>query len=181
MAQPYIGQVLTFGGNFAPQGYLACNGQSVPISQYETLFQLIGTTYGGDGVQTFNVPDLRGRTPVHMGRGAGTGTYVIGQVGGTESVTLNTQQLPNHPHAAAVITGAPSTSATPASNEVLGDMGPSATTTTHTYQPFTAGAQTALAGQSISATGGGQSHENRQPFLVFTYAIATIGVFPSQQ
>lgn len=180
MAQPYIGQVLTFGGTFAPLGYLACNGQSVPISQYETLFQLIGTTYGGDGQQNFNLPDLRGRTPVHMGKGAGTSSYVIGQVGGTESVTLNTPQLPNHPHAAAVITGTQSTSATPASNRVLGDMGPLGTTSTHTYQPFTAGAQTPLAAQSISITGGSQAHENRQPFLVFTYAIATVGVFPTQ-
>jgi microcystin-dependent protein len=180
MAQPYIGQILTFAGNFAPLGYLLCNGQSLSISQNDVLFQLIGTTYGGDGVNTFNLPNLQGRTPIHMGQGPGLGNYVIGQIAGTEGVTLISQQLPQHNHFVAVVTGIRSSSAQPATNAVLGDMGPSQTTSTNTYLPYAASGQTALAPQSITITGQGNAHENRQPYLAITYAIAVQGIYPAQ-
>src|SRR6476659_7046180 len=99
MSQPYVGQILLFGGNFAPAGWMTCQGQSLPISENETLFNLIGTTYGGDGQETFNLPDLQGRLPVHMGKGPQVSqTYVIGEPFGTESVTLTSQQMPQHTH-----------------------------------------------------------------------------------
>lgn len=179
MAQPFIGQILTFAGNFAPLGYLPCNGQSIPISQNDVLFALIGTTYGGDGVNTFNLPNLQGRTPIHMGQGRGLSAYSIGQIAGVESVTLVTQQLPGHNHSVAVVTGTRSTVGIPAANTVLGDTGPQAATSTD-YAPFAASGQTALASQTIGMAGQSLPHENRQPYLAITYAIAVQGVFPPQ-
>src|SRR5512138_1946918 len=101
MAQPYVGELRMFAGNFAPAGWLFCEGQLLPISEYETLFNLIGTTYGGDGQSTFALPDLQSRVPIHMGQGPGLSSYVIGEAGGTEAVTLTVQQIPNHGHPAA--------------------------------------------------------------------------------
>src|SRR4029077_14583343 len=98
MSQPYVGQILMFGGNFAPAGWMTCSGQLLPISENETLFNLIGTTYGGDGQETFALPNLCGRVPIHMGTGGGLSTYQIGEAAGTESVTLTTQQIPQHNH-----------------------------------------------------------------------------------
>ena len=100
MSQPYVGQIMIFGGNFAPAGWMLCAGQLLPISEFDTLFNLIGTTYGGDGEQTFGLPNLQGRVPVHMGQGAGLSSYIIGEAAGTESVTLTTQQIPVHNHLA---------------------------------------------------------------------------------
>src|SRR5690242_1592752 len=100
MGQPYVGEIRMFGGNFAPAGWMLCQGQTLAISENDTLFNLIGTTYGGDGQETFNLPDLQGRVPVHMGQGPGLSqNYVIGEQGGVESVTLTTQQIPTHSHA----------------------------------------------------------------------------------
>ncbi len=99
MGQPYIGEIRMFAGNFAPAGWMLCAGQTLPISEYEVLFQLIGTTYGGDGQETFNLPDLRGRVPIHMGTGPDGTTYQQGEMGGVEEVTLTVQQIPNHNHA----------------------------------------------------------------------------------
>src|SRR3954451_9910333 len=98
MAQPYVGEIRMFGGNFAPAGWMFCDGQTMAISENETLFQLIGTTYGGDGQQTFCLPDLRGRIPVHQGARNGGSTYILAQTGGSESVTLTQQQIPAHTH-----------------------------------------------------------------------------------
>src|SRR4051794_20645387 len=99
MAQPYVGEIRIFAGNFAPAGWMFCEGQLLPISEYETLFQLIGTTYGGDGQSTFALPDLRGRIPLHQGTSASSGSaYQLAETGGTEQVTLTTQQIPNHTH-----------------------------------------------------------------------------------
>src|SRR3954453_6845221 len=97
MAQPYIGEIRLFGGNFAPAGWAFCDGSTLPISEYDTLFNLIGTTYGGDGQETFALPDLRGRVPVHQGTASGP-TFQLGESGGTESVTLTAQQIPAHSH-----------------------------------------------------------------------------------
>ena len=179
MAQPFIGQILTFAGTFAPVGYLPCNGQSLPISQNEVLYNLIGTIYGGDGVTTFNLPNLQGRTPIHMGQGQGLSAYAIGQMAGTESVTLITQQLPSHNHAVAVVTGSRANLGIPSAATVLGDTGPLAATSTD-YAPFASAGQTALAPQSIAPAGQSVPHENRQPYLAITYAIAVEGVFPPQ-
>src|SRR6185312_3397179 len=107
MSQPYVGQILMFAGNFAPAGWMTCQGQTLPISENEVLFQLIGTTYGGDGESTFNLPDLQGRVPIHMGTGSGLSTYQIGEQAGTESVTLTQQQIPSHNHFALTVSGPP--------------------------------------------------------------------------
>src|SRR5512143_818219 len=98
MGSPYVGEIRMFGGNYAPVGWAFCNGAIMPISENETLFNLIGTTYGGDGQTTFALPDLRGRLPLHMGQGGGLSNYVIGQQGGVETVILTTQQIPARSH-----------------------------------------------------------------------------------
>src|SRR3954463_9270891 len=122
MAQPYIGEIRMFGGNFAPAGWAVCQGQLMPISENDALFNLIGTTYGGDGQSTFGLPDLRGRAPVHMGQGSGLSSYTIGQNGGSEFVTLTTQQMPTHNHLVQVITGTTANNTSkPASNSILSD------------------------------------------------------------
>src|SRR3954466_3975334 len=98
MAQPYVGEIRMFAGNFAPNGWMFCEGAPLPISQYDVLFQLIGTTYGGDGEQTFNLPNLASRVPIHMGTGPDGTTYQLGEMAGTEQETLTVQQIPNHTH-----------------------------------------------------------------------------------
>src|SRR6266480_4776110 len=119
MAQPYVGEIRIFAGNFAPAGWMFCEGQLLPISENETLFQLIGTTYGGDGQSTFNLPDLRGRVPVHQGQGNGLSNYTMGQQGGVEQVTLATQETPAHTHPLVAST---SPGTTPnAQGNILGD------------------------------------------------------------
>jgi len=160
-----------FGGTFNPAGWAYCKGQSLPISQYETLFNLIGTTYGGDGQQNFAVPDLRGRVPVHMGQGPGiTQNYVIGEEGGVEEVTLTEQQLPTHGHAMLASTG-PGGSANPEGN-VIGS--PPAVTIFKREKP-----EKAMAASMILPVGGSQPHENRMPYLTITYIISLYGLYPS--
>jgi microcystin-dependent protein len=172
MGSPYVGEIRMFGGNFAPAGWAFCNGQLVPISQNDVLFTLIGTTYGGDGQNTFGLPDLQGRIPLHMGTDAGTGTtFSIGEKAGSETVTLTTQQLPSHNHALMASTNAAGSNA-PANNML-------ATTTTDFY--FAAPATAALAPQSIGPSGGGnQPHENLMPFLAVSFIISLFGIFPTQ-
>ncbi len=174
MSQPFIGQVIAVGFNFAPVGWLMCNGQTVPISQFEPLFALIGTTYGGDGQNTFALPDLRGRSPLCMGTGSGLPTFVQGQLGGAESVSLASGQIGSHNHPLQVSANAGNTQ-TPASNVVLGN-GISPDVSVYAPTPST----TTLSGTSIGLTGGNVPHENRQPFLTVNYIIATEGIFPSQ-
>src|SRR5438309_4954850 len=122
MAQPYVGEIRMFAGNFAPAGWMFCEGQLLPISEYETLFQLIGTTYGGDGQSTFALPDLRGRVPIHQGSN-GTSTYNLAENGGVETVTLTTNQIPGHTHPA-IATAVAATANTGATSLFLSDMGP---------------------------------------------------------
>jgi microcystin-dependent protein len=180
MSQPYVGQILIFGGNFAPAGWALCQGQLVPISENETLFNLIGTTYGGDGQQTFGLPNLQGRVPLHMGQGAGLSSYVIGQASGVESVTLNTQQIPNHNHLVQVASPNANTNInTPASNVILADQFQNSGQNFFSYTPFNNTNQSALGSQSIGLTGGNQPHENRQPLLVLNFIISLFGVYPS--
>src|SRR3954454_11241549 len=109
MAQPYVGEIRMFGGNFAPNGWMFCEGQTLPISENDVLFQLIGTTYGGDGEETFNLPNLASRVPIHMGTGPSGTTYQIGEMAGTEQETLTVQQIPSHTHALVASSGAATT------------------------------------------------------------------------
>jgi microcystin-dependent protein len=169
MAQPYIGEIRMFGGTFAIQGWAFCNGALQSISQNEALYQLLGTTYGGDGVNTFALPDLQGRVPVHQGQGAGLQNYVLGQKSGVETVTLVTAQLPAHSHIAMAGSGAAQSS--PA-NTSWGSV------SNNTYGPGTSAANTMNAG-SMGLSGSGQPHDNMLPFLVLTFIIALYGVFPS--
>lgn len=173
MSQPYIGEVRLFGGNFAPVGWNFCDGSLLSIAQWSALFNLIGTTYGGDGLNTFGVPDLRGRAVIHQGTGAGLSPYVIGQPVGVENVTVTTQQMALHPH---TFSGNNSggTSPNPATTAVL-----AAAPTGYDIYDGT-GTPTALIARSVSNTGGSAPHNNRQPCLAITYIIALEGIYPSQ-
>jgi microcystin-dependent protein len=166
MAQPYVGEIRMFAGNFAPAGWMMCEGQLLPISENETLFQLIGTTYGGDGESTFALPDMRGRIPIHQGN-----TFQLAQTGGAEDITLTTQQMPLHNHAAigATVTG----DQTSANNAVPAN---SVTITPYLNTP----PDSAFNAAAISPDGGSQPHTNFQPYLCFNYIISLFGIFPSQ-
>jgi len=175
MAQPYVGEIRMFGGNFNPSGWQNCDGQLVAISQYETLFQLIGTTYGGDGQSNFALPDLRGRAPIHTGTNPSTGSsYPLAQAAGSESVTLTTQQLPGHSHPVqATTTGqtvAPGNTALPA-------LPASTQSGTAIYDAATPSVN--LNAGSVGNAGGSQPHDNMQPYLAVTYIISMFGIFPS--
>jgi microcystin-dependent protein len=172
MGQPYVGEIRMFGGNFAPNGWMFCQGQTLQISEYEVLFQLIGTTYGGDGEQTFNLPNLAGRLPMHQGTNQGT-AFVMGESAGVENVTLTTQQIPNHTHPLLATSDVAGVNA-PANN-LLG-----ATTGATTLAYGTDNPKLTLAPGSISFVGGNQPHENMQPYLCVSFIIALYGVFPSQ-
>jgi microcystin-dependent protein len=163
MSDPYIGEIRMFGGNFAPVGWLFCQGQLLPISQYDVLFNLIGTTYGGDGQNTFALPDLQSRMPVHQGSG-----YVLGQTGGAESVTLNRNQLPVHTHQP--VAAAVATSQSPNAN-----FWASYANSEYSSQPPAA----AMAANALSPAGGNQPHDNMSPYQVINFIIATEGIYPS--
>ncbi|HTW71896.1 MAG TPA: tail fiber protein [Acetobacteraceae bacterium] len=171
MSQPFIGQIIAVGFNFAPVNWHLCDGSSLPISQYTALYQLIGTTYGGDGVNNFNLPDLRGRFAINMGQGAGLSPYVLGQPGGEEQHTLTTTEMGGHTHSLVAANNV--TVAVPAAGLALG---------TPASEPIygTSGATTTLAPRSIGQAGGSQPHENRQPYLAINYIIALYGIYPPQ-
>jgi microcystin-dependent protein len=167
MAQPYVGEIRMFAGTFAPVGWLFCEGQLLPISENETLFQLIGTTYGGDGQSTFGLPDLQGRIPLHQGGG-----FTLADKGGVEEVTLTTQQIPVHTHAF-MGTGNTATGNAPANNAFAGATG--ATIFPYgTDQPLTT-----LHPSTIGSAGGSQPHTNFQPYICINYIISLFGIFPS--
>ncbi|HEX3681338.1 MAG TPA: tail fiber protein [Bryobacteraceae bacterium] len=169
---PYLGEIRIFSGNFAPKGWAMCNGQLLAISSNTALFSLLGTYYGGNGTSTFALPDLRSRLPVHQGQGQGLSPYNVGQNGGNESLTLNTQQLPRHNHNVATFNG-PGNSQHP-SGSVL------ASTTDANDKPYTsaAGDGTTLNPAAISFNGSSQPHNNLQPYLCMTFIIATQGIYP---
>lgn len=169
MAQPYVGEIRMFGGNFAPAGWAFCDGSLQPISEYDTLFNLIGTTYGGDGQQTFAVPDLRGRLPIHMGQGPGLSNYVIGQSGGTESVTLIANQMPTHNHLL-MVSGTAASASSPQSNML-------ANATANLYLRDTPSGT--MSNASVNLTGGNQAHENMMPYLCVSFIISLYGIYPS--
>lgn len=173
MGEPYIGEIRMFAGNFAPAGWAFCQGQLVPISENDALFTLIGTTYGGDGQETFGIPDLQGRAPMHAGQGPGiTQNYQLGENGGVESVTLSTQQIPVHNHAIL------------ASNEAGQAPQPQGAYLAQTNPGFPYVAQSSpmvnLNANARSPVGGSQPHENIQPYLAISFILSLYGVFPQQ-
>ena len=170
MSTPYVGEIRMFGGNFAPQGWLLCDGSLLPISEYETLFSLIGTTYGGDGMSTFALPDLRGRIPAHMGIGPGLSPYTIGEALGSETVTLTNQQIPSHTHAMSASTNVGGR--TSPSNNVL-----ARSTNADIYSGDAPSG--AMAGTAVSTVGGSQPHGNLMPTLCVNFIISIYGIYPS--
>jgi microcystin-dependent protein len=171
-SNPFVGQVMLVAGYYAPTGWLRCDGQVLPIIQYETLFQLIGTTYGGDGQDTFAVPDLRGSVPLHAGQGQGLTSRVLGESGGSETVTLHEGLLPAHSHPA-FASNAAGTSAAPTGLLPARD----ASGSLHSA----GGPNAALAPDAVQPVGGGQAHPNLQPTLAVTFCIAYEGIWPSPQ
>lgn len=166
MSDQFIGQIMPAAFNFAPRYFAQCNGALLPISQNQALFSLLGTTYGGDGIQTFGLPDLRGRTPIGMG-----GSYAIGEKAGVESVSLLASQIPTHTHG---VNGCNQPAA--ARSPAAGFFGNTASTSL--YAP--SGPQVALNANTVGASGGSQPHPNMQPYSVLNFCIALSGVFPSR-
>jgi len=166
MAQPYVGEIRMFGGNFAPAGWQFCEGQLLPIAENETLFQLIGTTYGGDGQSTFALPDLRGRLPTHQGNG-----FPLAETGGAEQATLTVNQIPAHSHSLVATTNVANQSSP--LNNLLAQS-----TTADLYIEDIQ--NVSLAPTSMGAAGGSQPHTNFQPYLCVSFIISLFGIFPSQ-
>jgi microcystin-dependent protein len=166
MAQPYVGEIRMFAGNFAPAGWMFCEGQLLPISEYETLFNLIGTTYGGDGQSTFALPDLRGRLPVHQGNG-----FILAETGGSEEITLTVSQIPAHTHPV-LATSDLATAANP---------GGSYLSSTNTGQKIysTSPPTVQMPSNLVGSIGGSQPHTNFQPYLCVDFIISLYGIFPS--
>ena len=165
--EPFIGEIILFAGNFAPRGYAFSNGQLLSIAQNTALFSILGTTYGGNGQTTFALPDLRSRVPIHQGQGPGLSNYSLGQVAGTESVTLTASQLPPHTHTVNAssqsdITGNPS------GNFPAGGSS------------YDTAANTTMSGGMVTGGGGGQPHSIVQPYLTLNYCIAIEGIYPSR-
>lgn len=169
MPEPFVGEIRMFAGNFAPAGWMFCEGQLLPISENDILFQLIGTTYGGDGEETFQLPDLRGRLPLHQGTRDGT-TYILGESGGVEQVTLTTQQIPVHTHAL-LASSATGTSPSPVDNVLA------SSNVVSMYKTSTA--TTPMNAQAAGPAGGSQPHTNFQPYLCINFIISLFGVYPS--
>lgn len=167
MAQPYVGEIRMFGGNFAPAGWNFCDGSLLPISEFETLFNLIGTTYGGDGQSTFAVPDLRGRLPIHFGNG-----FTLAETGGAEEITLTVQQIPIHTHALVASTAAGAQNA-PA-NQLI-----AASPSIKLFIQDTPDSSLSAA-NAVTPVGGSQPHTNFQPYLCVDFIISLFGIFPSQ-
>jgi microcystin-dependent protein len=173
MGTPYIGEIRMFAGNFAPAGWAFCDGQLIPISENDTLFSLIGTTYGGDGQETFGLPNLQSRVPIHAGQGPGLSNRPLSEMSGTETVTLTVQQTPNHSHTSVATSNVASTT-TPSSTVAI------ASSQTSLVTPFGADAPvTALHPTTIGPAGGSQPHENIQPYLCINFIISLFGVYPT--
>jgi microcystin-dependent protein len=167
----YVGEIRMFGGNFAPEGWMFCEGQTLPISENDVLFQLIGTTYGGDGEETFNLPDLRGRLPIHIGTGADGSTFILAESAGVEDVTLTNQQVPIHSHPLVATTNI--ATATGPGGNVLAQS----SVAKMYIQDAT---DTNTAATAVGVVGGSQPHTNIQPYLCISFIISLFGQFPSQ-
>jgi microcystin-dependent protein len=172
MAQPYVGEIRIFAGNFAPAGWMFCDGQTLPISENDTLFNLIGTTYGGDGESTFQLPDLQGRIPIHQGSLQGT-AFILGEKAGVEDVTLTTQQIPTHTHPLTATND--TASQTNPGGQILSRFSQA---NIDPYLEQTPPNQN-LATSSITIVGGSQPHTNFQPYLCLNYIISLFGLYPS--
>ena len=170
MSEPFIAEVKIFAGNFAPRSWAFCDGQLLPIAQNTALFSLIGTTYGGDGRTTMGLPDLKGRAPMHPGRGPGLTQRRLGQKGGVETVALNLGQMPQHNHAINVVDGVPDQSSPGGASHAQAPI----------YAPDGANLNANLANSAIANQGGGGAHNNMQPYLVLNFIIALQGLFPSR-
>lgn len=168
----FTGEIRLMAFNFTPRGWLPCDGRLLLINQNQALFALLGTTFGGDGMKTFALPDLRGRVPVHQGQGTGLTHRTFGETGGAETVTLTTAQLPAHTHSLSA-SAAAGTSATPANNVLAADSNGG-----KDYAATSDG--TALSTTAIGSTGGGQPHENMPPYLALNYFICIYGIFPTR-
>jgi len=173
MGQPYVGEIRMFAGNFAPNGWMFCEGQTLPINENETLFQLIGTTYGGDGQETFNLPNLASRVPIHMGTQSGI-TYQLAEMAGTEQETLTVQQIPSHTHPVLAAAGNQVLAPGATASLAAGTGGPQGV---ELYVP--AADLVALNPAAVGQAGGSQPHENTQPFLCINFVISLFGIFPS--
>ncbi len=168
----FLGEIAIFGFNFPPKGWASCNGQLLSIQQNTALFSLIGTTFGGDGITNFALPNLQGRVPIHAGRGTGLSPYVLGQVGGGEGVTLNIAQMGSHVHSA-TCSNTPGNVANPgAAQWAASGAGDNAFSTE--------GAVGTMSANCIQPAGGNQPHTNLMPYLVLNFAIALVGIFPSR-
>ena len=171
MAEPFLGQISMFAFNFPPKGWAFCNGQTLPIAQNQALFAILGTTYGGNGQTTFQLPNLQSRTPLGVGQGLGLSSYVLGQVGGAESHALTVNELPLHNHFLQASGAA--AAGTPAANSEF--------TAQANVQMYRSGnATTPLNPTSIVPAGGNQPHFNVQPCLTVVFCIALVGIFPSR-
>ena len=171
MSEPYIGEIKMFAGNFAPRGYALCNGQLLSIAQNTALFAILGTTYGGDGRVTFGLPNLQSRVPMHWGNGPGLSQHFIGEMSGTNTVTILNSNMPTHTHTLGCNTASSSTSpenATFSGNARLGQS----------YASAPSGAAIPMNIQAVGLTGGNQPHNNLQPYLGLTFIIALQGIFP---
>jgi microcystin-dependent protein len=168
MGSPYVAEIRIFAGTFAPSGWAFCNGQLLSISEYQTLFTLIGTTYGGDGVTTFGLPNLQSRVPIHMGTDRQGTAWIQGQPAGTENVTLTVAQMPQHNHT--VMANATGGSSNPTGN-IYGGGQPMFSTNAPSVQ---------MSNSVISNSGGSASHSNLMPFLTVSFIISLFGIFPSQ-
>jgi microcystin-dependent protein len=175
MSEPFLGEIRMVGFTFAPRGWAFCNGQIMSLAQNQALFSLLGTTYGGDGITTFALPDLRGRVPIHCGNSTGPGlsSYNSGQLGGTENVTLLPTQLPAHSHPVNAV-AAGGNSASPSGNL------PAIESTGTSLDYSTAGASATMSSAMIGNNSGGQPHSNIQPYLAINFIIALQGIFPSR-
>jgi microcystin-dependent protein len=179
--EPYMANVTIFAGTFAPRGWMFCNGQLLAIAQYDALFALIGTTYGGDGQTTFALPDLRSRVAINTGQGGGLSNYIIGQAGGTESITVTTNQLPTHTHSFISLTGNPGASGIAGTANIATGNVPALTTNIQSYD--SAGAASLLQSSMNTTTpisGGNQPMEILPPYLAMNYIICVEGIFPSR-
>jgi microcystin-dependent protein len=167
---PFLGEILLVPYNFAPKGWAICDGSILPIAQETALFSLLGTTYGGDGIQTFALPDLRGRSPISSGQGPGLQNYDLGQEGGEEAVTLSVSQIPSHTHP---VVG---------STTVANLAGPSGAVwaTQSLLNIYSSAPNTSMAPGAVSMAGSGQAHDNRSPYLTLNYVIALQGIYPSR-
>jgi microcystin-dependent protein len=179
MSDPYISMIEAFAFNFAPRGWAMCAGQTLSIAQYQALFALLGTTYGGDGIRTFNLPDLRGRIALGFGQGSGLASYNLGETGGQESHQLLTSEVPPHAHTLNATNNGQANGTHVPSNSVLMGSGYAIETNNPVENIYGNSAPSvAMAAGAVGPAGGNQPHENRMPFLTINYCIALQGVFP---